>query len=308
MIPLALFALSCASGRAPVPDVRLGNVRPVQINAAAQADWARVDDPPGLSPRFGHDPHEPVGPWAVFADGPGISVLDQVQSRIVRYDVDGTLIGTVPIPAPATFDAVATGQGYGLLAWTPGADAHWSAQSVSTAGALQSDVRMNLDPPTAVLFDSASGHLLVEDRHVDTVDVTTGERFPGRPSGTGWYVSAHKDDLRHVTLTWSSADRAEQHAVRLVIDRPLSNLVALDPLGDDVVVGLFLMENTTDPALANPVVRVVRVDRTGHLQEEFELPAGEGLDPNRPLALLPDGTVFHLLPTPAGVALNRVRL
>ncbi len=310
MIPLALLSLlACSAHPAPVPDVRLGNVDPVRITSAVDAGWAvkgGKDDP--LAPRFGHDPNEPVGPWAVFADGDGVSVLDQVQARILRYDVDGRPIDAVPIPSAATFDAVSTAQGYGLLVWTPGDDAHWSVEAVDHAGALQSDARVGVDPPTAVLIDERDGvpHLLVEDRHVETVDVVTGERFPGRPSGTGWYVSAHKDDLRDVTLTWSTADRSETHAVRLVVDRPVVNLVALDPVGDDVLVGLFLMENTADPALADPEIRVVRVDRAGHLQREFRLPAGVGLDPNRPLALLPDGSVVHLLPKPDRVTVSRV--
>ncbi len=85
------------------------------------------------------------------------------------------------------------------------------------------------------------------------------------------------------------------------------NLVALDPVGDDVVVGLFLMENTTDAALLNPETRIVRVDRAGHLQYEFRLPAGEGIDPNRPVALGPDGSVYNLRPATSGVTVSRVR-
>lgn len=276
------------------------------VTPVVQAGWAEGAESP-LAPRFGHDPNEPVGPWAVFADGAGLSVLDQVQGRIVRYDLDGGALGVVPIPSRATFDAVSTGTGYGLLSWAQGDDAHWSAYAIDPAGSVLGDMRLDLDPPTAVLYDAATERLLVEDRHEDTVDAVTGERFPGRPSGTGWYVRAHKDDLLHVTLTWSNADGSETHAVRLVVDRPVVNVLALDPAGDDVLVGLFLMENTVDPALLNPEVRVIRVDRAGHLQQEFRLPAGEGLDPNRSIALLPDGSVLQLRPTSERVELGRVR-
>lgn len=305
MILVPVLLLGCSAPRA-VPDVRLGDVEAVAVTPLVQAGWAQGVEP-ALAPRFGHDPHEPVGPWAVFADGAGVSVLDQVQGRIVRYDVDGGPLGVVPIPSRATFDAVSTADGYGLLSWAPGDDAHWSAYAIDPAGAVVQDVRLDLDPPTAVLYDTATGHLLAEDRHEETVDVQTGERLPGRPSGSGWYVRAHKDDLLHVTLTWSNADATETHAVRLVVDRPVVNLLALEPVGDDVVVGLFLMENTADTSRLNPEVRVIRVDRAGHLQQEFRLPAGEGLDPNRSIALLPDGSVLQLRPTTERVELSRVR-
>ncbi len=306
MISVLLTALLGCSSPAAVPDVRLGNVRTVEITPMVAAGWARGIESP-LTPTFGRDPNEPVGPWAVFADRGGASVLDQVQGRIVRYDLDGVPLGTVPIPSYATFDAVSTTEGYGLLSWTQGDDAHWSAASIDGTGAITGDTRLDLDPPTAVLYDAATEHLLVEDRHVETVDVLSGDRFPGRPSGTGWYVSAHKDDLLHVTLTWANADSSETHAVRLVVDRPVVNLVALEPAGDDVVVGLFLMENTADPTLLDPEVRVIRVDRVGHLEQEFRLPAGEGLDPNRSIALLPDGSVLQLRPTRTSVELGRVQ-
>jgi hypothetical protein len=205
---------------------------------------------------------------------------------------------------------VATAEGYGLLVWTPGADAHWSVQSIDAHGALQQTTRVLADPPTAVLVDAAADgteRLLVEDSHEQTVDVGTGQRFPGRPSGNGWYVQAHKDDLQHVTITWSNADSSDTRAVRLVSDRPVVNLVALEPQDDTVLVGLFLMENTNDKSKANPEIRVLTVDRRGALSDEFTLPAGEGLDPNRPIAGLADGSVLQLRPDAYGVSLNRVR-
>ena len=317
LLPLLLTA--CAPHVAPVPDVALGHPRPVAPEATLRAAWAprtsgssalSSADNVGGSAAFGRDPHEPLGPLAVFADRAAdrgaIAVLDQVQSRIVRYDADGVQIGAVPIPSPATFDAVATAEGYGLLVWTPGADAHWSVQAIDASGALQKTTRVAADPPTAVLIDTTE-RLLVEDSHEQTVDVETGQRFPGRPSGNGWYVQAHKDDLHHVTLTWSNADSSDIRAVRLVSDRPVVNLVALEPHDDTVLVGLFLMENTNDKANANPEIRVLTVDRRGALSDEFTLPAGEGLDPNRAIAGLADGSVLQLRPDPTGVSLSRVR-
>ncbi len=328
---LLLLLTACAPEVAPVPDVALGHPRTVALEATLRAPWApRTSGSSALSSAdnvdssaaLGRDPHEPLGPLAVFADRAAdrgaIAVLDQVQSRIVRYDADGVQIGAVPIPSPATFDAVATADGYGLLVWTPGADAHWSVQAINASGALQQTTRVAADPPTAVLIDTTGGatgsatgdateRLLVEDSHEQTVDVGTGQRFPGRPSGNGWYVQAHKDDLHHVTITWSNADSSDIRAVRLVSDRPVVNLVALEPHGDTVLVGLFLMENTNDKAKANPEIRVLTVDRRGSLSDEFSLPAGEGLDPNRPIAGLPDGSVLQLRPDATGVNLSRVR-
>ena len=324
--PLLLLT-GCAPQMALVPDVVLGHPRQVALEATLRASWApRANTSSALgsadnvdsSAAFGRNPHEPLGPLAVFADRAAdrgaIAVLDQVQSRIVRYDEAGVQIGTVTIPSPATFDAVATAEGYGLLVWTPGADAHWSVQAIDAQGALLNASRVAADPPTAVLIDATGGatggateRLLVEDSHEQTVDVLTGQRFPGRPSGNGWYVQARKDDLQHVTITWSNADSSDIRTVRLVSDRPVVNLVALEPHDDTVLVGLFLMENTNDKTKANPEIRVLTVDRHGALSDEFSLPAGEGLDPNRPIAGLPDGSVLQLRPDSTGVNLSRVR-
>ena len=52
---------------------------------------------------------------------------------------------------------------------------------------------------------------------------------------------------------------------------------------------------------------MLTVDRRGALSDEFTLPAGEGLDPNRAIAGLPDGSVLQLRPDPTGVSLSRVR-
>lgn len=305
--PSLLLLCACTGRGGSVPDVALGHPRAVDVHAAVTAPWAARS--PGAALAFGRDPHEPLGPNAVFTDGAGVAVLDQEQRRIVRFDADGNPLGTVPIPSPTTLDAVATPDGYGLLAWSPGADAHWSVQTIGADGALHVEQRVTPDPPTAVLVDRAGGgaRLLVEDAHADTLDPLTGQRFPGRPSGTGWYVQAQKDDLHHVTLTWSDADGSDTRAVRLVVDRPVVNVLALDPDADTATVGLFLMENTTDPAAARPEIRVLRVDRFGHLAAELSLPAGAGIDAQRGLAALPDGRVVQLRADTDGVALDVVQ-
>ena len=301
MIRAMLLLLACASEpavrTAPVPTVKLGNFAELPATTLLDSPWEGG---------FGREERELVGPWAVFPDGDGVSVLDQVNTRILRYDADGTALGAVPIPTAATWDAVATNSdGYALLTWTPGEDFHWSIQAIDGAGTLASDVRVQLDPPTAVLTDG--DRVLVEDGHDDTVDVVTGERFPGRPNGDGLYVKAVKDDLLHLTLTWSDATGGDKRSVRIELDRPLVNVLSLDPVGDEVLVGMLLMENTTDETLANPEIRAVLVDRKGHLRRELRLPAGDGTDPLRPLALGADGEILQLRPHAAGVTLTRVR-
>lgn len=301
MIPAMLLLLACASDptvrAAPVPTVKLGNYSVAAATTLVDAPWEGG---------FGHEARELVGPWAVFPDGDGVSVLDQVNARIVRYDDAGVALGTVPIPTAATWDAVATAsEGYALLAWTPGDDFHWSIQSIDGVGTLSSDLRVDLDPPTAVLADG--DRVLVEDGHDDTIDVVTGERFPGRPNGDGLYVKAVKEDLLHLRLTWSDASGGDTRSVRIELDRPLVNVLALDPVGDEVLVGMLLMENTTDETLANPEIRAILVDRKGHLRRELRMPAGDGTDPNRALALGADGAILQLRPHVDGVTLTQVR-
>lgn len=301
MIRAMLLLLACASEpavrAAPVPTVKLGNYTQAAPTTLVDTPWAGG---------FGREERELVGPWAVFPDGDGVSVLDQVNSRILRYDADGARLGAVPIPTAATWDAVATdSDGYALLTWTPGDDFHWSIQSVDGAGTMTADVRVGLDVPTAVVVDGE--RVLVEEGHDDTVDLLTGERFPGRPNGAGLYVKATKEDLLHLRITWSDASGGDTRNVRLELDRPLVNVLALDPVGDEVLVGMLLMENTTDETLANPEIRAVLVDRKGHLRRELRMPAGDGTDPLRPLALGADGEILQLRPHVDGVALTRVR-
>lgn len=301
---VVLLLAACQPAPAPpaaAPVIHLGSPVATAPTFVVRGGWADTS-PDG----FGRDPHEPVGPWAVFRDGEGVSVLDQVRLRILRYDRDGHPLGAVPIPSGATWDvAAAPHGGYDLLEWHPGPDPHWSVDRIDTSGAPLADTRVTLDPPTGVFVDG--DRVLVEDRHGPTVDVATGERFPGRPTGDGRYLQATRDSTRQVTLTWSDATGGDLSTVRLATDRPLVNLVGLDPLGDEALVGLFFMEDTADRDAADPEIRVVRVDRRGHLLDELSLPAGVGIDPNRPLTLLPDGTVFHLRADHDGVTLGRVR-
>lgn len=297
MIGGMIFALACTEPAAEaIPTVQLGHVEATTPSLALSAPYGEAA-PDRL--RFGLDPHEPVGPWAIFADGEGFAVLDQVHRRILRFDEAGAPLGELPIPSAASFDAVAMPQGgYGLLAWHPGDDPHWSAQQLDAAGTLLADTRVELDPPTAVLHDGR--RLLVEDGHAETVDPATGERFFGRPTGDGRHLRARREDLRHVRLDWSDGA-----AVRLAVDRPVVNLLALEPAGDEVLVGLFLMNTSRgDP---DPEIRVLRVDDRGHLRRELHFEAGDGHDPNRPFALAADGSVLQLRPTATGVGLWRIR-
>lgn len=290
-----------AAPELPTPTVSLGNATPAPAEPAVLAPMSAL--PTGGA--FAHDPHEPVGPWAVFPDGDGFSVLDEVQRRIVRYGADGAQLGTVPIPSAATWDAVAKPDGYALLVWHPGEDFHWSVQDLDGAGTLRSDVRVDLDPPTAVLLDG--DRVLVEDGHADTVDALSGARFPGRPTGAGDYVRAEKVDLGHVRLTWSDADGTPRRRVVLKTDRPLSNLVDVVAGPDTTVVTMLLMETTTDPVAAAPELRTVVVDRKGHLRHEWRFAAGDGHEVKRSFAVLADGSLVRLRVGEDDVEVDRVR-
>ena len=119
-----LLLLACTS-----PDnaaLRLGNVRAALVDSPVRGLWTSD---------FGKDPDADLGPLALVGTPDGVALLDQENSRVLRYDTDGALLGETPIPSRTTLDLAADGDGFALLAWDR-LSTSWSAQRVDAAGTL----------------------------------------------------------------------------------------------------------------------------------------------------------------------------
>jgi hypothetical protein len=303
---LALLLLACAGPPAerPAPVLALGAPRPVAPEVVVAGAWERD---------FARDPASAVVPMAVLADGDGFAVLDQEAARIRRFDATGAPRGEVPIPGRATLDAVARAEGFGLLAYRRLPSPTWFAQDVSRAGTLRDEVALVVEeaPPSGIFEDD--GRLLVELAHGDLVDPSTGERFPGRPAGQGWYARAEKAGPREVALRWQDREGLDVREVTLACDRALSNVVSLDPFLTPeglpaAQVGLLLFGEGPEPAHAmiDAEIRLVTLDALGHPLDELSVAVLEGGAPQRPFARTADGALLALRPDRDGLRVERV--
>jgi hypothetical protein len=308
---LALLLLAACAGppaEAPAPRLELGAFREVAPAVLARGAWGR---------EFFRDPDSAVVPMAVLADGDGLAVLDQEGLRLRRFDAEGSPRGEVPIPDRATLDAVRRpdGGGFGLLAYHRLPEPTWVAQDLGLDGVVGREVPVVVgDTPPSGIFEDR-GRLLVELAHGDLVDPATGERFPGRPAGDGWFLRAAKLDERSVALTWQDREGVDVRRVHLAVDRTLSNVVSLDPfLGADGLpaaqVGLLLYDEGPGPdyEMLDAEIRVVVLDALGHPLDELRLPVLEDSSASRPLARAADGSLLALRSRAEGVSVERTSL
>lgn len=284
-------SVSDSSGAAP--RAFLGNARAITPSLLCEGAWGAG---------FSKDPHEPLGPMAVLAEADGFAVLDQEGLRIRRFAADGEPRGDVPIPERATLDAARTADGYALLAYHPAPQPGWWVQRIDEQGNLweQRDVPAAADAPSGIFVEG--GEVYVENAHGELV--AAGEDagptgLPGRPSGAGRYVSARKN-AEGVELIWSTA-AGEARPVQLIVDRNVGNVVSLDAHGDLAFVGLFLFDEDDALEMVDPEIRVVAVDRLGHVRDEVTAEISDPFDANRWLSADPSGRVYQLRPMAAGL-------
>jgi hypothetical protein len=247
---------------------------------------------------------------AVLAEADGFAVLDQEGLRIRRFAADGEPRGDVPIPERATLDAARTADGYALLAYHSEPQPGWWVQRIDEQGNLweQRDVPAAADAPSGIFVEGDV--VLVENAHGELYSAGTEARatgtVPGRPNGAGRYVSARKNALG-VELIWSTA-AGEARPVQLVVDRNVGNVVSLDAHGDLAFVGLFLFEEDDALEMVDPEIRVVAVDRFGHVRDEVTAAISDPFDANRWLSADPSGRAYQLRPMAAGLQVDAFQL
>ena len=281
--------------------LQMGDIRPVQPTFPMDGSW---------SGGFGRDPHTPLGPQAVLADGDGFALLDQESRLLRRYEADGTPRGELSIPSRSTLDAAALGGGdYGLLVYDREDGASWKITDLSGGGEVgRTRLVPDADVPSAIFAEGDA--VLVEQAHDWTVDVATGTRFPGRPDGDGRYVRAQKDGPQQLTLTWSDADGKHPERVVLQVDRTLASVIALDPSPERTMVAMMLYDEGPAPdfEMLRAEHRVLVLDSAGTRYDEFSLELESELDVARPLALDQEGHLYQLRTTRDGLRVASVEV
>ena len=296
-----LLLLACVDPA--VTPVTLGDLRPVSPRVAARGGWVAA----GSSDLqlFGHDPDSDLGPLALLATEDGFALLDQENTRVLRYDAQGSLLGATPLPSRTTLDLAVDGGGWAALAYAP-TSTTWSVQRLDASGALLATAPAAVDAPSGVFVSGDT--VLVEQAHDRTLDVATGAWQPGRPAGNGW-VHAEKEAGDRLLVRWYEGDTLARTTV-VTPDRTLGNVISLDWRDGYTLLTLFLFEEGPAPdfELFDPELRVVLLDKTGAKVDELSLPPGTETITTRELALGPNGTLMRLRTDADGVALETVDL
>lgn len=290
--------LACAP--ADLSALRLGEVRAATVDSPVRGAW--VTD-------LGKDPDSDLGPLSLAPTSDGIALLDQENQRILRYDGDGALAATTPIPSRTTLDLVAADDGYALLTWDRPTTT-WSAQRIDAAGTLLGEARAPaaVDAPSGLFLDGET--VLIEQAHDRLYDPVTGTAYPGRPVGDGRYLRAEKAGSDRLLLTWQDADGGNAETLVVTPDRPLGNVVSLDTRDGYTLVTLFLYDEGAAPdyAMIDPELRVVLLDPGHRRTDEISLPPAAQTVLTREVVLGPEGKLWRLRTQTDGAALDRVAM
>ncbi len=260
----------------------------------------------------------PEGPMAMVATANGLVVLDQVNARIVRYGLDGTLLGSFPI-APDTAQDIAVGPDGRVAVLDRVTDAH--LLYYNEAGELVGQAPVVGGPLTESggatgVFIDGSG-IYIEREHGEVVRVlgTDGQpdparrTLPGRPlrNGAGSVQALITDKpggMVTVRVYDTKADVVWQRSVRFPI-----SLISLLMLDSDAAGRVYLAAHVATVSTAPPyemtderTIAWRLAGDTGAPMGALTLPAPPVADEAlRPLSVGDDGTVYQMQPSQTGV-------
>lgn len=287
----------------------------------ARFGWGSGDDALGRERQQEGNPEAPMS-LAIAPDGT-ISVLDQVNQRLVRLDANGKRIGSTPLPLQAAQDVVVTKDGTSLVidrlvdkaVAIIGPDGKQRGELPIEGKGLSEG-----GASTGIFTDGDD--VLVEREHGDLVRIgkTSGKadtergEVPGRPSRDGAsYLTVMMADgpAGLVTITAIAKANLEHRFTRqLSFGRPVMNVVMLDsdPAGL-AYVGVNLDAPASTPERPVFVVSILCLDgRDGAILGRISFPANTEPDETfRELSVAGDGTIVFLRRTPEGAQLERHR-
>lgn len=317
----------------PPPAARDAATTPVATPAArdaAVASTARVvlraawGSGPGQLGRRADPESAAVGPMSFFVDRHGVTVLDNVNRRIARFDARGRPLPPIALPDEAAQDVVrGAGDRVAVLerlrdprVMLYDADGR-ALGSVPLAGP-------GIDDPGGVtgLFTDRGGNLYVEREHGAWLELADAEgravasrpRAPGRPLPDGRFVTGAIADRAAGTARVRVLDGDGNPAWEAAVSfgAPLMFLALLD--GDsagDVFVGAHVGHESPAPPyrIEDEALVLVALGPDGRERARLTLPAPPPAEESfRDLSVGDDGTIYWMRRTASGVVIEAYRL
>ena len=278
------------------------------------------------------------GPMALDADSRGrVSILDQVNRRVVRYDARGRLLGVIPLTGrgAATAEYLVSGDRDDLrvLALEPGRPGRYWLHHLDAHGAPRAAVRLDrsITLPTGLFLERTgeTTSVWVEQRHQWQTRISHGAprlhhagsggaegrrvRALGRPdpSRPGTRALARRAGPREVEV--SRVHQGRYTSVLFSVLTPLP-LLAIQELAVDrrgvVYLALLLGRESGPPRWdmveSRRVMLVYRGGAGGH--RVIELEQGMVTECNRDLTVSAEGEVYQLFTTEQELRVRRWRL
>lgn len=305
----------------PAPDgpvrVKLGLIPGVPLAAGQVILRGRWGAGPGMFGR--QDEASRPGPMALAADARGrVSILDQVNRRVVRYSHRGRLLGDTPLSgrgaATSEYLAAGTDGDLHVLSLEPASSRFWmhhlapDGKLLATTGLARS-----ISLPTGLFLERAgeTTHVWVEQRHWWQTRVGDGARALGRPdpSRPGARVLAQRAGPRLVKVLRVFGGRYT--STLFAVETPMP-VLAIQQLAVDrrgvVYLALLLGRESGPPSWELSETRRVMLVQGAKQQRVIQLEQGRVTDCNQDLAVSPDGEVFQLFSTERELRVRRWRL
>lgn len=267
----------------------------------------------------------PEGPMSLAVDSRGnVVVLDQLNGRLQRFGPHGKLLSTHPIDSSIAQDIAVDGQGRTLVLTRlkqPAVDIYGRDGERLAKVPLPRDAVGDGAALSAVLSDENGTYVELDNYRVQRIADSAGkpagkgETVPGRPTRDGeLFIRAGIDDGPRGKLYVQAhhADRSLAWETPLRMPLPLLHILLLD---SDTKGRIYLgaeigAEDEASGSTEMLQTIVVRLDSRGKLTGQVRLPATTA-DPSeslRPLAIGDDGTIFHMVPSAAGLTITRYRI
>jgi hypothetical protein len=302
----------------PAPPTPVAGVARVVLRAAWGAgpgQLGRRADPESLA----------EGPMSFFVDRHGLTVLDNVNGRLVRFDPHGRPLAPLPLSdgtgaqdlarigeRTAVLDRLRTGR---VSLYDDGGRALATVPLVGPG----------IDEAASItgLFADRAGRLFAERQHqtwLQLLDaggapVAARANAPGRPTRDGGYVSAAITDRAAGTITvqrFDAAGKARWDAL-VPLGAPILYIALLDA---DAAGNVYVAAHVGHPAatapyaIADETLRISGIDVDGRVAPApLIVPAPPPREEAfRDLAVGDDGTIYWMRRTPGGVVIEAYRL
>jgi len=248
-----------------------------------------------------------TGPMAIAAerDG-GVSVLDTVAGRVVRFDRAGQLRSTVPIGFVTGDDlALLPDGGFAVLAYERLPEPHHTLVTFDPDGVARGQrlAPQAVTLPTALVADG--DRLLVEQRHGWLHAADGSPRQWGRTAGDLQLRASLTEDRSVRLVARDRRGGRELWQTTVETPWPVTELLALDGSEPYVAVVLRRVHEEDDHGPAWQETWLVALDRSGAPLGRLELRDSRITDSGRPFDFAPNGDLFELVTDESGARLLR---